>query len=96
MGVVSYLAEALGVKQVGWREKITVRTPGPNECAFFRLPDDGRIAVFETFRTSFDESGTPLRLTITIYPADRNELCVNVGNVPAGNAHPPEANSKGA
>ena len=82
-GVISYLAEVLGIKQVGWRDKITVRTPDPNEASFFRLADDGRIAVFETFRTSFDESGRPLRVTITVYPADRNQFVVNVGDVPA-------------
>jgi GntR family transcriptional regulator len=83
-GVVSYLAEVMGVKQVGWRDKITVRTPDLNETGFFRLPEDGRVVVFEAFRTSFDESGTPLRVTITVYPADRNQFVVNVGDVPPG------------
>jgi GntR family transcriptional regulator len=82
-GVVSYLAEVLGVKQVGWRDKITVRTPDANETGFFKIPEDGRIPVFETFRTSFDESGTPLRVTITVYPADRNQFVVSFGDVPA-------------
>jgi len=81
-GVVNYLAEKLGVKQVGWRDKITVRALEPNEAAFFKLPDDGRVAVFETHRTSFDESGKPIRLTVTVYPADRNQFVVNVGDVP--------------
>jgi len=82
-GVVSYLAEVLGVKQVGWRDKITVRTPEVNETGFFKILEDGRIPVFETFRTSFDESGTPLRVTITVYPADRNQFVVSFGDVPA-------------
>lgn len=82
-GAVRYLEETLGVKQVGWRDRITVRAPDANEAAFFRLPEDGRVPVFETFRTGFDESGTPLRLTVTTYPADRNEFVMNVGNVPA-------------
>ncbi len=81
-GVVSYLTETLHIKQVGWRDKITVRALEPAEAAFFRLPDDGRVAVFETHRTSFDESGKPIRLTVTVYPADRNQFVVNVGHAP--------------
>jgi GntR family transcriptional regulator len=82
-GAVSYLEETLGIKQKGWRDRITVRAPDSNETAFFRLPDDGRIAVFETFRTGYDESGTPIRVTITTYPADRNEFVMILGKVPA-------------
>jgi GntR family transcriptional regulator len=81
-GVVAYLDTELGIKQVGWRDKITVRAPDVNESAFFRLPDDGRIAVFETLRTGYDESGKPLRLTVTTYPADRNQFVMDVGKVP--------------
>jgi GntR family transcriptional regulator len=81
-GAVPYLEEALGIKQVGWRDRITVRAPDATEAAFFRLPEDGRIAVFETLRTGYDEAGHPLRLTITTYPADRNEFVMNVGRTP--------------
>jgi GntR family transcriptional regulator len=82
-GAVRYLEEKLGIKQVGWRDRITVRAPDATEAAFFRLPEDGRIPVFETFRTGYEESGTPLRLTVTTYPADRNQFVMNVGDVPA-------------
>jgi GntR family transcriptional regulator len=82
IGAVRYLEEVLGIKQVGWRDKITVRAPDEDETAFFDLPSDGRIAVFEIRRTAYDESGKPLRLTVTSYPADRNEFVVNVGKVP--------------
>lgn len=82
-GAVRYLEETLGVKQVGWRDRITVRAPDATEAAFFRLPEDGRIAVFEALRTGFDQSGRPLRLTISVYPADRNQFAINVGNVPS-------------
>jgi GntR family transcriptional regulator len=81
-GAVRYLEEALGMKQVGWRDKITVRVPDANEAAFFRLPDDGRIAVFETFRTGYDESGQPIGVTVTTYPADRNQFVMIMGKVP--------------
>jgi GntR family transcriptional regulator len=82
-GAVRYLEETLGIEQVGWRDRITVRAPDATEAAFFRLPEDGRIAVFETLRTGYDQSGQPLRLTISVYPADRNQFAINVGGVPA-------------
>jgi GntR family transcriptional regulator len=78
-GAVRYLEQVLGIKQAGWRDRITVRAPDATEAAFFKLPEDGRIAVFETLRTGYDESGSPLRLTITTYPADRNQFVMNVG-----------------
>jgi GntR family transcriptional regulator len=81
-GARLYLEEALGIKQAGWRDKITVRPADANETAFFRLPEDGRIGVYETFRTGYDESGRPLRLTVTSYPTDRNQFVMDVGIVP--------------
>ncbi len=88
-GVVNYVEKTLGIKQVGWRDKIVVRAPNATETAFFRLPDDGRVAVFEISRTAFDDSGKPLRLTVTVYPADRNQFVINVGNVPPADTHQP-------
>jgi GntR family transcriptional regulator len=38
--------------------------------------------VFEIFRLAFDENGGRFRLTITVYPADRNRFRVIVGEVP--------------
>jgi GntR family transcriptional regulator len=82
-GVVRYLEEGLGIKQAGWRDKITVRPPDPNEATFFKLPEDGRVSVFEVLETGFDEQGQPIRLTVSIYPTDRNQFAVFVGEVPA-------------
>ena len=94
-GTVIYLREALGIKQVGYRDTITVRAPDHVEAAFFKLPDDGRVSVIETRRTAFDEQGTPVRLTVSVYPADRNQFAINVGEVPAEVADPSSAgNSK--
>jgi GntR family transcriptional regulator len=81
-GAVQYLASTLGLKQVGYRDLITVRTPDIREAEFFKLPEDGRVAVFEVFRTGFDQTGTPMRLTVTVFPTDRNQFQVNVGDVP--------------
>lgn len=82
IGTVKYLADTLGLKQVGYRDWITVRAPDPNEASFFNLPPDGRVAVYEIFRTAFDQTGTPMRLTVTVFPTDRNQFVVNVGQVP--------------
>ncbi len=81
-GTVSYLRDTLGVDQIGWRDMIVVRTPNEIETGFFKLPDDGRVPVVETRRITFDSHGTPVRLTVSVYPADRNQFAVNVGKVP--------------
>jgi GntR family transcriptional regulator len=92
-GTVLYLRETLGIKQVGYRDTITVRAPHNVEAGFFKLPDDGRISIIETRRTAFDEQGAPVRLTVSVYPADRNQFAVNVGEVPAEVADPPSADT---
>jgi GntR family transcriptional regulator len=79
-GVVSYLEEVLGITQVGYRDWITARTPDSNEQSFFRIAHDA--TVFEIFRTGFDEIENPVRLTVTVFPADRNQFIVNVGKTP--------------
>lgn len=81
-GAVAYLRETLGIKQVGYRDWITVRAPNPIEAEFFKVPTDGRIAMFEIFRIAYDGNGNPMRLTVTVLPADRNQFLVNVGDVP--------------
>lgn len=88
-GTVTYLRHALGIQQAGYRDMITVRAPDANEAAFFKLPGNGRVAVFENFRTAYDQYGTPFRLTVTVYPADRNEFVINVGDVPGAAAARP-------
>jgi GntR family transcriptional regulator len=79
-GAVSYLADTIGVRQIGYRDWITARVPDTNEQSFFGLAHDA--TVFEVFRTGFDQTGTPLRVTVTVWPADRNQFIVNVGEVP--------------
>lgn len=81
-GTVKYLQKELGLKQVGYRDWIIVRTPDETETEFFKLPQDGRVAVFEISRTAYDQTGSPMRLTVTIFPTDRNQFIVNDGQVP--------------
>ncbi len=79
-GVVSYLEETLGIKQVGYRDWITARPPDQYEQTFFGLTHDA--VVFEVFRTAFDEAGQPMRVTVSVCPADRNQFIINFGILP--------------
>jgi GntR family transcriptional regulator len=80
-GTVDYLAEKLGLQESRWSDLITVRAPDAEEVALFKLPADGRVGVFEIFRSAFDQDDKPMRLTITICPVDRNQLAVDFGQV---------------
>jgi GntR family transcriptional regulator len=81
-GAVQYLNATLGLRQIGYRDWITVRAPDASEADFFKLPQDGRVAVFENFRTAFDQSGTPMRVTVTVCPTDRNQFIAETGDIP--------------
>lgn len=80
-GAVQYLADTLGLRQKGYRDWITVRAPDGTEARFFNLSADGRVAVYEVFRTAFDQTGTPMRVTVTVFPTDRNQFIVENGVV---------------
>lgn len=79
-GAVRYLSESIGLTQVGYRDWITVRNPDANEQSFFRISHEA--TVFENFRTAFDQHQRPMRVTVTVFPTDRNQFIVNVGDVP--------------
>jgi GntR family transcriptional regulator len=81
-GTVQYLKESLGISQQGYRDWILVRAPNPTEADFFRLPSDGRVPMYQITRTAYDGNQTPMRVTVTVYPADRNQFIVNSGEVP--------------
>jgi GntR family transcriptional regulator len=81
-GTVQYLADTLHIHQMGYRDWLTVRTPDTTEAEFFRLSPDGRTSIIEISRTAFDGNGQPMRLTVTVYPADRNQFIFDFGQVP--------------
>jgi GntR family transcriptional regulator len=81
-GTVQYLADTLHIRQIGYRDWITVRAPNPTETDFFMLPADGRVPIYEISRTAYDGNGQPIRLTVTVYPADRNQFLLEMGAVP--------------
>ena len=82
MGAVRYLQEAIGIEQKGWQDLITVRPPNSDEAAFFKISDDGRVAVFVIRRLAYEATGRPLRLTVTAYRADRNQFLMVRGRAP--------------
>ena len=92
-GTVAYLRQH-GVEQVGYRDAIEVRSPNHEETVFFDLPADGRIQVIEIFRVAFDQEHVPMRLTVTVYRADRNRFIFNVGDVPISKSLLPEDGGK--
>ena len=77
-GTVRYLANTINVRQTGYRDWITARHPDENEQGFFNVAHDA--TMFEIFRTAYDQNKKPMRLTVTVYPADRNQFIVFVGD----------------
>ena len=88
VGAVRYLADEIGVRQTGYRDWITGRLATEEEQSFFGIGHNA--AVFVDSRVAFDQNNRPMRLTVTIFPVDRNQLIVNVGpNVPPLADNPP-------
>lgn len=76
------LANEITIKQTGYRDWITGRLATEEEQVFFGIGHDA--AVFVDSRVAFDQNNAPMRLTVTVFPVDRNQLIVNVGpNVPS-------------
>jgi GntR family transcriptional regulator len=81
-GVAKYLEQALGLTQSGYQDLIAVRPPDQDEAVFFDLPENASVTLIELSRTAYATSGEPIRFTVTVYPADRNLLYYNIGDVP--------------
>lgn len=79
-GAVEYLAKTLHLKQVGYRDLISARLPAKQEQALFNLTYNH--TVIEVFRTSFAEDMTPMRVTVTVFLSDRNQILYDIGTVP--------------
>lgn len=80
-GAVAYLRKA-GIRQGGYQDTIEWRAPDEGDTAYFDLPLDGHVQVVEIRRIAFDQNGNRIRLTVTIYRADRNLFVINDGKVP--------------
>ena len=88
-GAVDYLFRTIGLRQVGYRDLVSARLPDDTERALFSLTLNH--TVIEICRTSYAEDTTPIRVTITVFPSDRNQLVYEIGAVPdsrEGSAQP--------
>jgi GntR family transcriptional regulator len=81
-GIVEYLREELGIVQKSYQDLVEVRPPNDTEIDFFELARGSGVSICEIRRTAFDADKNPYRLTVTVYPSDRNLFLVNVGDVP--------------
>ncbi len=81
-GGVKYLSDKLGIEQAGFLDRVKVRPPDADETGFFGLPENGSVAIIELTRTGYDADGQPYRVTVTTYPADRNQFVIVTGKVP--------------
>jgi GntR family transcriptional regulator len=77
-----YIAETLGLRQTTWSATIAARAPDDNEIQFFALADHG-VAVVDFVQTCYDQTDSPLYVTITTYPMDRNRFQMTVGDFPS-------------
>jgi GntR family transcriptional regulator len=81
-GIVALLRKKLGLEQKGYTDIIEVRQPHDPEVAFFELARGSGVSICEIARIGYDAHQRPYRLTVTVYPSDRNVFQVNVGQVP--------------
>lgn len=58
-GIRQYLAETLGIEEIGSYDTMTVRAPNAGEADAFNLPHDGRIAVFDAPGSGLTPPGSP-------------------------------------
>jgi GntR family transcriptional regulator len=84
-GTVEYLGDKLGLKQVGYRDRILVRRATTDESSFLKLGEDERLPVFVVMRTGYadgegDVKPRIYRLTVGVYPSDRNQFVINTGD----------------
>jgi GntR family transcriptional regulator len=79
-GTAQYLESALGLKQAGHEDWISARAAIEDESELFDVPHNA--AMFLIYRTGFAADGTAIRVTVTLYPADRNQFRYRFGEQP--------------
>jgi hypothetical protein len=92
-GAVEYLRETVGIMHTATASQSRCER-WTGQKAGSQLRDDGRVSVIETGWTAFDQYGKPVRLTVTAYPADRNQFAVNVCQVPEEVVDPVSADAE--
>ena len=79
-GAIRYLDSVLGLKQVRYEDRIAARPAKEDESLRFGLPRTA--SIFLIYRTGFSADGIPIRVTVSLYPADRNQFRYQYNNVP--------------
>lgn len=70
------LLSAIGHPQAEFLDEIFARMPTRAETDRLRIP--GATPVIEHIRTGYAEDGTPLRVMVTLVPADRHSLAYRI------------------
>jgi GntR family transcriptional regulator len=70
------ILHSIGYPQHRVRDEITVRMPGPEESKRLNLPPGTPVA--QHVRIGYGESGTPVRVMMTIAPGDRHVLVYEI------------------
>ena len=85
-GTRQYLDEAIGVQEIGSHDTMTVRAPTPGEAAASAFRRTGASRSSRPARWA-STRGNPVRVTITIYPSDRNTFSMETGELAQLSAH---------
>jgi GntR family transcriptional regulator len=80
-GAIQYIERELHIKEIGSHDVMKVRPPTVPEALFFQLDSEGRTAVFETRQVGVNKSDEPLRVTVSIFGADRTTFAMNTGEL---------------
>jgi GntR family transcriptional regulator len=81
-GTVRYLEQELGIRQVGYIDRLRIRAVNTDEERFFALRAGSQWSVLENRRIAYDSEGAPFRLTVTVFHPDHAEIAVIAGTVP--------------
>lgn len=81
-GTVRYLQETLGIEQAGYVDRMQIRPVNQGEEKFFELRVGDQRSVLESRRITYDGSGSPVRLTVSVFHPDRAEIAIYQGVVP--------------
>lgn len=81
-GAVEHVSKTIGLNQIGYQDVVSARLPDDKERELFNLTHNH--TVIEVHRTSFadDAARTPIRVTVTVFPSDRNKIVYEIGTVP--------------
>lgn len=71
-GVISLMRD-LGYVQVRYTDELVARMPTADEARRMRI-QSGTVPVMVQYRTGYTADGTPVKLTVTVWPADRARI----------------------